>query len=830
VGGGDLGALLRLVERLESENAALRSHLTELEGTLGAIQGSKAWRVITAYRKLRGNVLDRVTAAAVRRILASPAGDAVRRLARRPARRASRAGSLPQAAASAAPTAATGRVHLLTSAFFNGDGNDMFSGGGERYLVDLAELIRERGYEVRVFQPGNFAWRRPYGELVVEGRPPGNDPARFAQNICRDAPPADLTIYHAFFLASGGAPPGAIGICHGNYWDNPEIQKVRVHFRAKVREIEAAVGHLDRLVCVDTNTINWLRAWRHALAARTVYIPNYVDVEQFRPVPRAPRRELVVLYPRRLYPPRGFQLVRNIVPVLLARRPELEFHFVGKAEPEAARSVERLAALYPGRVRWYHLSPEDMHRAYQEADLVLIPTVSSEGTSLSCLEAMASGKAVIATTVGGLPNLVIDGHNGLLIPPDEAALVQAIERVADDEGLRRRLGETARRTVEDAFSKRRWQAQWAALLADRLPPRPRWPAALTVVYPRTPGIRWTTMRQRPQHLCEGLARAGVQVYFCSDAEEAGPRAFLEHRLQILRPGDELYCRGAVVYVHYPYHFEGLGAHPGAVVWYDVLDDPAIFAEADQTAPPERRAAHYHGRLLEVARVVTCSARRLVEAIRPARPDVLYVPNGVTVADFAVPAGELARPPRDLAPALGGGPVVGYYGAYGEWFDFDLVNTITARCPEYRFVFIGPDYRGGVQARLVRRSNVLYLGEKPYAVLKHYLRWFDVGILPFVVNDVTHATSPLKLFEYLAGGKPVVTTDLEEARQYRGVFASASVDAFIDNLERAIRRGREPGFVLEARAEATRNSWEARVATVLAVLRQVTREPQGSPTG
>jgi glycosyltransferase involved in cell wall biosynthesis len=100
---------------------------------------------------------------------------------------------------------------------------------------------------------------------------------------------------------------------------------------------------------------------------------------------------------------------------------------------------------------------------------VVIPTRYSEGTSLSCLEALASGKAVIATNVGGLADLILPDFNGLLIEPDEAALYAAICRLIDDPGLRERLAANGLQTAQ-AFGLATWQARWEQVIRQTLPP------------------------------------------------------------------------------------------------------------------------------------------------------------------------------------------------------------------------------------------------------------------------------------------------------------------------------------------------------------------------
>ena len=143
-------------------------------------------------------------------------------------------------------------------------------------------------------------------------------------------------------------PSGSIGISHCVYWDDPFYQSDPALLKAHVDRALASIEKLGTLVSVDTNTINWVRATRGALAEKCVYIPNFVDMEEFHPNARAAGKDVVALFPCRLQPPKGFWLLAEIVPELLERHPRLQFHFVGKAgarEREAVRALVAAAQL-----------------------------------------------------------------------------------------------------------------------------------------------------------------------------------------------------------------------------------------------------------------------------------------------------------------------------------------------------------------------------------------------------------------------------------------------------------------------------------------------------
>ncbi len=115
--------------------------------------------------------------------------------------------------------------------------------------------------------------------------------------------------------------------------------------------------------------------------------------------------------------------------------------------------------LYPERVKHLLLEPEHMPDCYKNADITLIPTIYSEGTSLSCLEAMACGNFVIATNIGGLTNLIINNYNGILINPDKNELKQALKNALENKSFFECVCNNAQR-VSDAFEKRVWIQQW----------------------------------------------------------------------------------------------------------------------------------------------------------------------------------------------------------------------------------------------------------------------------------------------------------------------------------------------------------------------------------
>ena len=139
------------------------------------------------------------------------------------------------------------------------------------------------------------------------------------------------------------------------------------------------------------------------------------------------------------------------------------------------------------------------------------------------------------------------------------------------------------------------------------------------------------------------------------------------------------------------------------------------------------------------------------------------------------------------------PTVGFYGAIAEWFDADLVADLAELRPDWKFELIGSTFTGDV-SRLEKLPNVALLGEKPYAELPRLVAGWDCFIIPFKRIPLTEATNPVKAYEMLATGKPVVAVDLPELRPMaRDGLLSLADDAarFAQAIERGLGRGRRP---------------------------------------
>jgi len=250
----------------------------------------------------------------------------------------------------------------------------------------------------------------------------------------------------------------------------------------------------------------------------------------------------------------------------------------------------------------------------------------------------------------------------------------------------------------------------------------------------------------------------------------------------------------------------------------------------------RHGPRLEGELLEaVDLVITTSAQLMREKARVNR-NTHCIPNAARF-DVASRALDPGTPiPSDIA-ALGR-PVIGYFGNIERRIDYDLVLAAAAMRPDWRFVLVGPIERAFVPDALFGRPNVHLLGRKPHETLPGYLKAFDVAIIPFKVDAVSATIYPLKFFEYLGAGRPVVTTpfnmDLIEPLA-PVVSIATTAEEFVAAVESELA-GDAPDRLAARMAAARENTWDMRGQAFAKLLydqlaeKEARNEPEGAADG
>jgi glycosyltransferase involved in cell wall biosynthesis len=347
-------------------------------------------------------------------------------------------------------------------------------------------------------------------------------------------------------------------------------------------------------------------------------------------------------------------------------------------------------------------------------------------------------------------------------------------------------------------------------------------------------VDWHFRFQRPQQLLKQYGREGVRVFyigikFHGDGPDIFVRSLSDRVFELSLPGptrtnvyqdeidgefleallasiEALRCkagiRRAVSFVQLPFWAPlALSARElwGWPVIYDCMDDHEGFSTNS-----DRMLRHEQGLFSSSDLVVTTSGVLRGKA-EQFNSNVVLVPNA---ADFA----HFQHPPRGARLPLPDRPVVGYFGAISEWFDDDLVAEIARARPQWNFVLIGDTF-GARLGKLKTLRNVFLLGEQPYAALPGFLWQFDVACIPFLLNRLTHSTNPVKFFEYLSAGKPVVSVRLPELEPYRNFFyAARGPEEFIAQIKRAMGED-NPDFINARMRFAQENTWHHRYSVL-----------------
>lgn len=194
-----------------------------------------------------------------------------------------------------------------------------------------------------------------------------------------------------------------------------------------------------------------------------------------------------------------------------------------------------------------------------------------------------------------------------------------------------------------------------------------------------------------------------------------------------------------------------------------------------------------------------------------------IPNGAEVNHFSKAADPATPLAEDIAALPR--PIVGYLGVIQYWIDTALLARIAKKHTDWSVVLIGPPGLLADLKPLEGIPNVHLLGLVPYEKLPQYFKGFDVCVNPYVMDGIAEGCSPLKLYEYLATGKPIVSVDMPEARRFAGLIRIArDSDDFIAQVEAAIDT--DDGLTEKRLQEAQKHSWRSRFEHVSAVLAEV----------
>ena len=366
-------------------------------------------------------------------------------------------------------------------------------------------------------------------------------------------------------------------------------------------------------------------------------------------------------------------------------------------------------------------------------------------------------------------------------------------------------------------------------------------------------LRWNFVYQRPQHLMSRCAQErrvffveepmidhqkpylDVQIY----TADADPKAHVwvvvphipdglstEHRSLVLAMlMDQLILEYEISAYHLWYYTPEALTYtrtlkPQAVI-YDCMDELSLFKGAN----PQLCALE--AELLSHAAVVFTGGQSLYEAKQDQHHNIHCFPSSIDMKHFKQARSILPEPAdqRDIPH-----PRLGFFGVLDERLDIELLGSLATARPNWQIVLIGPIVKIDPE-QLPKNTNIHYLGMKDYKTLPNYLAGWDVALLPFALNESTRYISPTKTPEYLAGGKPVVSTPITDVvkpyGEKRFVRIAANADEFIQSIEEILTKG-TPDEIQEARdAFLAEMSWNKTWNNMSALISLVATKPEHS---
>jgi teichuronic acid biosynthesis glycosyltransferase TuaH len=340
-----------------------------------------------------------------------------------------------------------------------------------------------------------------------------------------------------------------------------------------------------------------------------------------------------------------------------------------------------------------------------------------------------------------------------------------------------------------------------------------------IIYPPTVG--WNiTLFQRPHHLAIQLAKQGYLFFFCTGnhwKDDVSGFRQIEERLYLTNRYDLLLEMLPDAWIILSSTNDAITVadivllkRRGFRIIYDYIDE----IHADITGGIEAIRIRHAALTSDNVDLVANVAVNLYNEMRRRFPEemVMMLPNAADYEHFQVKRSG-AEPPADMRRIIDEAkPVIGYYGALAKWIDYELLSFVARKKPDWNIVLIGVDYDGSMKS--MNMENIKYLGRKKYDELPQYGIWFDVAVIPFKEGDIAKATSPLKLYEYMAMKKPVVVTrDLIECRKYKGVLVANCSDEFIGKIEEALKLKDNPVYLKLLDEQAKKNTWVARAQEI-----------------
>ena len=361
-------------------------------------------------------------------------------------------------------------VHIIYGKYYDFETGKPTVGGIQTYISALRPIIKECGMNCKIYQRAdvdNFVELDDATIIDVPVSPKlkglkyvnvivNNIMKKFDDN-------GDILLFATDIAIVPNKASRSIAIQHGIFWDmpvhenfSPFMNEIYIFSKARLaRRIISNLRKVKQVVCVDHNFPNWLRATCAYQGTPLHVIPNFTAIADKN---EKPQDKINIIFARRFEKYRGTRVFADAVSKILAEHENVYVTLAGTG-PDKKYMEDKLQK-FGKRVEFITYKSGESLAVHADKHIAVVPTVGSEGTSLSLLEAMSAQCAVICTDVGGMSNIVLDGYNGLFSDRNAEDLYRCMKELVTDTEKREKIAQKGYETVKEAFSQEVWSEKW----------------------------------------------------------------------------------------------------------------------------------------------------------------------------------------------------------------------------------------------------------------------------------------------------------------------------------------------------------------------------------
>ena len=374
------------------------------------------------------------------------------------------------------------KVALLYHQYLDKTGETETIGGIQTYIYYLSELIKKMGHNPLIIQFSENNFESKHNGATVLGYKPRNNRNKnneiYKFSLSKIDKNKDLVIFCSENIATKTSNKRTITIQHGVYWDIPSnILTAKKLFQDgilsnlyKLFFLRKALKNIDKtnnIVCVDYNFYNFYRGVKNIAKDKYFWIvPNFCE----KIIPHQDIRNRIssknkqrIIFARRFQNIRGVKEIANVISSLYEKQYDFEFHFYGEG-PYKTWLKNKFSGNNQVKIASYKST--DSYNIHLNYDIAIVPSVASEGTSLSLLESMAAGCIPLCSNVGGMTNIIIDNFNGFFFNPSLKDNLQIkLEEILKLETKEKEsILHHSIETVRKGFSLEVWENKWETII------------------------------------------------------------------------------------------------------------------------------------------------------------------------------------------------------------------------------------------------------------------------------------------------------------------------------------------------------------------------------